>query len=47
MGFLQVWVKHASFGDTSQMFFELPHKLRQELAWEMNRGAMDELPFFA
>lgn len=43
----QVWVRHASGVDASAVFFELPHKLRQELAWEANRGLMAVLPLFA
>jgi hypothetical protein len=44
---LQVWVKHAQVADATQLFFELPHKLRQEIAWELNKGVLDQVPFFA
>ena len=44
-GVLQVWVKHAEVADASQLFFELPHKLRQEIAWELNRAVFEQVPF--
>ena len=43
----QVWVCHASsMGDARQLFGELPHQLRQEIAWELNRPVMERLPLF-
>ncbi|GAB4813507.1 hypothetical protein N2152v2_000553 [Parachlorella kessleri] len=40
-----VWVKHAQVADATQLFFELPHKLRQEIAWELNKAIFEQLPF--
>ncbi|KAL4439851.1 hypothetical protein ABPG75_002852 [Micractinium tetrahymenae] len=40
-----VWLKHAAArANVQQEFLELPHSLRQEVAWELNKPLLTRLP---
>ena len=42
-----VWVRHAAAqANASERFLELPHALRQEVAWEANRRLLGRLSLF-
>ncbi len=42
-----VWLRHAAArSNVQQQFLELPHGLRQEVAWELNRALLTRLPLF-
>lgn len=42
-----MWLKHAAArANVQQQFLELPHALRQEVAWELNRALLTRLPLF-
>lgn len=42
-----VWLRHAAArANVQQQFLELPHALRQEVAWELNKALLTRLPLF-
>ena len=43
---LQVWVRQKDVEAESEVFHELPHKLRTMIAWHFNESAFRQLPLF-
>eukprot|EP00887_Chlorella_sp_A99_P000211 scaffold13.g211.t1 len=46
--YADVWARHSSaMADCTELFGELPHALRQDIAWELNRAVLFDLPLFS